>query len=165
MPITESVIDQVEKMAVKDGVTKGLSFKNRKGIEYEFDNDEEYKILVEPEELALYSDIPAKAPGMPTEREEEFGVNDVVQEEMEQTDKEQAILAAENLGLDFSSVPTKVMDGEVIEILDDEEEEAINEFVREEILMKYEPNQEDIRSRKQDNTDGASNIVLPCPGS
>ncbi len=40
MPITESVIDQVEKMAVKDGATKGLSFKNRKGIEYEFDNDE-----------------------------------------------------------------------------------------------------------------------------
>jgi hypothetical protein len=50
----------------------------------------------------------------------------VVQEEMEQTDKEQAILAAENLGLDFSSVPTKVIGGEVIEILNDEEEEAIN---------------------------------------
>ncbi len=29
MPITESVIEQVEKMAVKDRATKGLSFKNR----------------------------------------------------------------------------------------------------------------------------------------
>jgi hypothetical protein len=66
MPITESVIEQAEKMAVEDGATKGLSFKNRKGIEYEFDNDEEYEILVEPEEPAPYPDIPAKAPGMLT---------------------------------------------------------------------------------------------------
>jgi hypothetical protein len=49
-----------------------------------------------------------------------------VQEELEQTDKEQAMLAAENSGLDFSSVPTKVMVGEVIKILDDDEEEAIS---------------------------------------
>ena len=63
MPITESVIDQVEKMAVKDGATKGLSFKNRSG--------------------------------------------------------------------------------DVIEILDDDEEEAINESVREEVLMKLEPDQEE----------------------
>ena len=108
MLITESVIEQVEKMAVKDGVTKGLSFKNRKGIKYEFDNDEEYQMLVEPEEPAPYPDIPAKAPGMLMEREEEFGVNDVVQKEMEQTDKEQVMLATENLGLYVSSVPTKV---------------------------------------------------------
>ncbi len=98
MPITESIIDQVEKMAIKDGATKGLSFENRKGIEYEFDNDEEYEMLVEPEEPAPYPVVPAKAPGMLTECEEEFGVNDVVLEEMEQTDKKQAILAAENLG-------------------------------------------------------------------
>jgi hypothetical protein len=143
MLITESIIEQVEKMAVKDGATKGLSFKSRKGIEYEFDNDEEYEMLVEPEEPAPYPDIPAKAPGMLTECEEEFGANDVVQEEMEQTDEERAILAAENLGLDFSSVPMKVMGGEVIEILDDEEEEAISEFMQEEILMKLEPDQEE----------------------
>jgi hypothetical protein len=86
MPITESVIEQVEKMAVKDGAAKGLSFKNRKGIEYEFNNDEEYEMLVEPEKPTPYPDISAKALGMLTEREEEFGVNDVVQEEKEQTD-------------------------------------------------------------------------------
>jgi hypothetical protein len=78
MPITESVIEQVEKMAVKDGARKGLSFKNRKGIEYKFNNDEEYEMLVEPEEPEPYPGIPAKAPGMLTEHEEEFGVNDVM---------------------------------------------------------------------------------------
>ncbi len=40
-------------------------------------------------------------------------------------------------------MPTKVMGGDVIEILDDEEEEAINEFVREEVLVKLEPDQEE----------------------
>jgi hypothetical protein len=63
---------------------------------------------------------------------------------MEQTDKEQAMLAAENLGLDFLSVPTKVMGGEVIEILDDEEEEAIKKITQEEISMKVEPDQKEV---------------------
>jgi hypothetical protein len=45
-------------------------------------------MLVEPEDPTLYPDIPAKAPGMLTEHEEKFGVNNVVQEEMEQTDEE-----------------------------------------------------------------------------
>jgi hypothetical protein len=49
------------------------------------------------------------------------------------------MLAAENLGLDFSSMHTKVIGGELIEILDKEEEEAINKYVQEEILMKVEP--------------------------
>jgi hypothetical protein len=35
------------------------------------------------------------------------------------------------------------MGGEVIEILDDEEEETINEFVQEEILVKLETDQEE----------------------
>jgi hypothetical protein len=74
MLITESIIEQVEKMAVKDGATKGLSFMDRKDIEYKFYNDEEYEMLVEPEEPAPYPDIPAKAPGMLTDHEEEFGV-------------------------------------------------------------------------------------------
>jgi hypothetical protein len=32
MPITESVTEQVEKMAFRDGAPKGLSFRNRKGM-------------------------------------------------------------------------------------------------------------------------------------
>ena len=51
------------------------------------------------------------------------------------------VLAANNLGLDFSSVPTKVTGGEVIEILDDNEEDVLNEFEQEEVLVKIEPDQ------------------------
>jgi hypothetical protein len=42
MPVTEAVIKQVEEMAVKDGAVKGIIFKDRKGVENEFDNDKEY---------------------------------------------------------------------------------------------------------------------------
>jgi hypothetical protein len=108
MPITESIIEQVEKMAIKDGVTKGLSFKNRKVTKYKFDNAKDYEMLVEPEDPTPYPDIPAKAPGTLTEREKKFGVDDVVQEEMEQMDKERAMLTAENSGLDFSSMPERL---------------------------------------------------------
>ena len=64
MPVTDTVIKQVEEMAVKDGAIKGINFKDRTGlVEYEFDYDEEYKMLVEPDE-------PADAPGVLTKLEE-----------------------------------------------------------------------------------------------
>jgi hypothetical protein len=59
MSVTEAVIKQVEEMAVKDGAVKGISFKDRKGVEYKFDNDEECKMLVEPDKPAPFPDIPA----------------------------------------------------------------------------------------------------------
>jgi hypothetical protein len=64
MPVTEAVIKQGEEMAVKDGAVKGINFKDRKGVEYKFDNDNEYEMLVEPNEPAPFPDIPAEAPGM-----------------------------------------------------------------------------------------------------
>jgi hypothetical protein len=39
MRVTDAGIKQVEEMAVKDGAVKGINFKDRKGVEYEFDND------------------------------------------------------------------------------------------------------------------------------
>jgi hypothetical protein len=63
MQVTDAVIKQVEEMAVKDGAIKGINFKDRKGLEYEFDNDEEYEMLVEPDE-------PADAPDVLTELKE-----------------------------------------------------------------------------------------------
>jgi hypothetical protein len=72
MPITEAVIRQVEAMAVKDGDVKGVNFKNRKGEEYEFDNDEECEMLVEPDDPAPFPDIPVEAPDMLTELEEDY---------------------------------------------------------------------------------------------
>jgi hypothetical protein len=50
-------------------------------------------------------------------------------------------LAANDSGLDFSSVPTWVTGGEVIEILDDDEEDMLNKHEREEVLVKIEPDQ------------------------
>jgi hypothetical protein len=78
MPITELVIKQVEEMAVKDGAVIGINFKDRKGLEYEFDNNKEYKLMVESDEPAPFPDIPAEAPGMLTELEEAYGVDEVV---------------------------------------------------------------------------------------
>jgi hypothetical protein len=130
MPVTNSVIKKVEEMAEKDGAVKGISFKNRKGVEYKFDNEEEYKMLVEPDEPLPYSDIPAEAPGILMALEEEEGVDDVVQDKPELSDKQHAILAAENSGLDFSLIPTKVSGGEVIEIHDDNDEEALDKYIK-----------------------------------
>jgi len=56
------------------------------------------------------------------------------------------MLAVNNSGLDFLSVPTKVTRGEVIEILDDDEKEVMNEYKREEVRVKVKP----------DKTDGAT---------
>ena len=146
MPITKAVIRQVEAMVVKDGAVKGINLKNRKGEEYEFDNDKEFKMLVESDNPAPFLDIPAEAPGMLTELEEEYGVYDVIQDEPKMSDEQQAMLAANNSGLDFLFVPTKVTGGEVIEILNDDKEEVMNKYKREEVRMKV----------KLDKTDGAT---------
>jgi hypothetical protein len=72
MLMTESVIKQVKQMAAKDKLRKGLSFKNRHGEEYEFDNDEEYKMVIEPGKPAPFPDIAAEAPEVLNEQEEDL---------------------------------------------------------------------------------------------
>jgi hypothetical protein len=74
MPVTESVIKQAKQMAAKDKMQKGLSFANRCGEEYKFNNDQEYKLVIEPSKSASFSDIAAEALGVFTEQEEVFGV-------------------------------------------------------------------------------------------
>ncbi len=140
MPITDSVIKKVEEMAVKDGAVNGILFKNRKGVEYMFDDEDEYKTLMEPDEPSPYPDIPAEAPGILAEIEEEYGVDNVVQDEPELSNEQSAILAAQNSGLDFSSIPTKVNGGEINEILNDDEEEVINKYIKEEVQVMVELN-------------------------
>jgi hypothetical protein len=147
MPVTESVIKQVKQMAAKVKLQKGLSFKNRHGEEYKFDNDEEYEMVIESSKPAPFPDIAAEAPGVLTEQEEVFGVDEVVQEEPTQSDHERARLAAENSGLDFSlMLPKKVNDeNNVIEILEDNEDEALDQYIKEEVLVKLEKdNDEDM---------------------
>ena len=115
-------------MAVKDGAVKGINVKTRKGEEYEFDNDKEYEMLVKPDNPAPFPDIPAESPGMLTELEEDYRVYDGIQDESEMIDEQQMILVANNLGLDFSSLPTKVIGEEVIEILKADKEEVMNKY-------------------------------------
>jgi hypothetical protein len=67
-------------------------------------------MLVEPNEPAPFPDITAEAPGMLTELEEEYGVNEVVQDEPK-SNEQQVMMVAENSGLDFLSVPTKASVG------------------------------------------------------
>ncbi len=138
MPITALVIKKVEEMAVKDGAVNGTLFKKRKGVEYVLDNEDEYETLMEPDEPSPYPDIPTEAPGILTAMEEEYGVDNVVQDEPGLSNEQRALLAAQNPGLDFSSIPTKVKGGEVIEILDDNEEEALNEYIKEEVQVVVE---------------------------
>ncbi len=144
-------------MAVKDGAVNGILFKNRKGVEYVFDNEDEYETLMEPDEPSPYLDIPAEAPGILTEIEEEYGVDNVVQDEPELSNEQRALLAAQNSGLDFSSIPTKVNGGEVTKILDDDEEEGIKEYIKEKVQVMVELNyveeQEEARGMEESEKD------------
>jgi hypothetical protein len=45
----------------------GLSFKSKHGKEYKFDNEKEYKVVIEPSEPDPFPDIIAEAPGVLTE--------------------------------------------------------------------------------------------------
>jgi hypothetical protein len=83
-------------------------------------------MLVEPDEPAPFPDIPVEVPGMLTELEEEYGVNDVVQDKPKESNEQQAMMVAENSGLVFLYVPTKATGGEGIKILDDDKEDVMN---------------------------------------
>jgi hypothetical protein len=97
-------------------------------------------MVIETNKPAPFPDIVAEAPGVLTEQEEVFGVDEVVQEEPTQSDHERARLVAENSGLDFSSMLVKrvIDENNVIEILEDDEDEAPDEYIKEEVLMKLE---------------------------
>jgi hypothetical protein len=69
MLITESVIRQVNKWAKKDRAQSRLTFLNRNGLEYGFDDDDDQATLVVQPEAAPFPDIPAEAPGIVTEHE------------------------------------------------------------------------------------------------
>jgi hypothetical protein len=160
MPITNSVIKKVEEMPVKDGAVNGISFKNRKEVEYVFDNEDEYKTLMEPDQPSPYPNNPAEAPGILMEIEEEYGVDNVVQDEPGLSNKQRALHVAQNSGLDFSSITTKMNGGEVTKILDDDEEEAINEYIKEEVQVMVEPiyveEQEEARGTEESDKDGGT---------
>ncbi len=52
---------------------------------------------MEPDEPAPFPEIPAEAPGMLTELEEEYGVNGVVQDEPKESNEQRAIMTQKTL--------------------------------------------------------------------
>jgi hypothetical protein len=82
---------------------------------------------------APFLDIAAEAPGILTEQKEMIGVNEVIQSEPEPSNKEQAMLAAANSGIDFSLPPEDQPNrGEIIEILDDKDDDILDQYMKEE---------------------------------
>ena len=82
-----------------------------------------------------------------------MGVNEVIQSEREPSDKERAMLAAANSGIDFSTpredCPTK---REIIEILDDEDDDILDQLINEEnIQRQYEDELPKIEEDEEEN--------------
>jgi hypothetical protein len=114
IPVTESAIKRVNELGTMDKLQKGRSFKNRSGLEYEFGNDEEYKMAIEPSKVMPFLDNATEAPGMLNEQEKVFSMDKVAQEAMEPNDQERAKFATKNSGRDFSSPEMIVNDRGVI---------------------------------------------------
>jgi hypothetical protein len=142
--MTESVMNQIDKWAKKDRTQNGLTFLNRKGMEYKFNDDDNQATLVVRPEAAPFPDIPAEAPGILTEHEEIHGASPI-QDEPTQSNEERAALAAENSGMEFG--PINICETrEVIELLDDDDEDVLNNFIQEDVAIKIEQqNNEDLR--------------------
>ncbi len=149
MPMTESAMKQIAKWAKKDRTQNGLTFLNRNGMEYKFNyNDNQAALVVQPEAVP-FPDIPAEAPGILTDHEEIHGVSPI-QDELAQSNKEQAMLAAENLGIEFGPVDTHER-REVIELLDDDDEDILNDFIQDNVAIKIEiQNNDDLRKIVED---------------
>ena len=130
------MIEIVNWIGLKDKMQKGLLFKDRNGDEYKFDNDKEYEITDNGVKIipSPFPDIAAEAPGVLMEREETFGVDEVVQSDPMPTDKDRAMLAAENSGLDIGLLaderPTRP---EVIKMLREEDKVALDKHTKEEV--------------------------------
>jgi hypothetical protein len=133
MPMTNSVIRRINSLGQKERCKSGLSFKDRKGEEYVFDNEVEYDMIAEARTPVAFPDVAAEVPGILTKQEELMGVDEVVQSEPEPSNEEQAMLAAANSGMDFSSPPEERPNRrEIIEILNDEDSEILDEYMNEE---------------------------------
>jgi hypothetical protein len=144
MPITDSVIRQVDKWAKKDRARNGLTFLNRNSLEYDFGDDDDQATLVVRPEAAPFPDIPAEAPVILKEHEEINGVSPI-QDAPAQSDEEQAALAAENSGIESGPINAHKT-REVIDLLDDDDKDILNNFIQDDVAIKIErQNSEDIR--------------------
>ena len=100
MPMTDNVIRRINSLGKKEHCKSGLSFKNRKGEEYVFDNEDEYDMIAEARAPEPFPDVAAEAAGILTKQKELMGVDEVVQSKPEPSNKERAMLAAANSRID-----------------------------------------------------------------
>jgi hypothetical protein len=77
MPMTESVMKQIDKWEKKDHTQNGLTFLNRHGMEYKFNNNDNQATLVVQPEVVSFPDIPAEAPQILMEHDEIHGVSPI----------------------------------------------------------------------------------------
>ncbi len=90
-------------------------------------------MIAEARAPAPFPDVAAEAPGILTKQEELMRVDEVVQSKPEPSNKEQAMLVAANSGMDFSLLPKERPNRrEIIEILNDEDSEILDEYMKEE---------------------------------
>jgi hypothetical protein len=111
---------------------------------------------VQPE-AAPFPDIPAEAPGILTEHEEIHGASPI-QDEPTQSDEERAALAAENSGIEFRPINVRETAREVFELLDDDNEDVLNNFIRDDVAIKIEQqNNEDLRKVVEEKDEDEEN--------
>ena len=150
--MTESVMNQIDKWAKKDRTQNGLTFLNRKGMEYELNDDDDQATLAVRPGAAPFPDLPAEAPGILTEHEEIHGASPI-QDELTQSDEERAALAAENSGMEFGPINVRET-REIIELLDDDDKDVLNDFIRDNVAIKIEQqNNEDLRKVVEEEED------------
>jgi hypothetical protein len=67
MPMIDGVIKRIENMSKKERCKNRLSFTNRKGEEYIFDNEDGYEMTANKvRDPALFPEIAVETPGMLT---------------------------------------------------------------------------------------------------
>jgi hypothetical protein len=96
------------------------------------------------EAIAPFPDVPAETPGILMDREEAVGVDDVIQDEPELNDQQQAILVADNADMSvFPDIEAKNLRNDVIDLTDEEFDEIVVEGTGIMVMPKLESKDDD----------------------
>jgi hypothetical protein len=118
-------------------------------------------------DVVPFHDVPAEAPGKMTQYENLINGEDVIEGKLVSNNKEQAMLAAENLGLKIGPANKSCATGDIIELLDDDKVDIIDDNIRhdKEVKIKEEPQQAMItdQDEEDDNEDHANKTDMEQP--
>jgi hypothetical protein len=120
----------------------GLTFMDKYGIECKFDEEEDAIMEEWHNEEAPFPDIPAKAPGLLSQYKDLIIGDDVIEDEPVTDDQEQAMLAAENSGLEFNPMVGPCR-GEVIELSDDDDDDAIDDNINKDMITRVKEEEQE----------------------